>query len=312
MDDALLFSVNLDLVTEQAVHPVNRFSRQNVIQTLYIHTTRTDCFGLSFSRSPIYFFAFFVSFLLQSPSDLTGLTQTKSCHFGGSLVPSVREYRKEGRSLIPKLSHIRKFIQLVEEKKKRALEKKEAPLKWEQKLEAAAKAKADAEAKDKKSRALKHQRRSVSESDTESDNNSSDGGRKNRRTHKKHRKHAHSDSGDNEKRKDKRSSRRKPKRRSSDSSDDGSDEFLSGSDEDRRKKRSYRRHKHQCDSDSSASDFSSDDREDEMSRSRRSAKHHKRHRQSEYVDADSPSERTWCNTKKPWEAPQMPLSISIY
>ena len=41
----------------------------------------------------------------------------------------------------------KKFIQLVEEKKNRALQKKEASLKWEQKLEAAARAKVDAEPK---------------------------------------------------------------------------------------------------------------------------------------------------------------------
>jgi hypothetical protein len=34
-----------------------------------------------------------------------------------------------------------KFLQLAEEKKRRILEKKEAPLKWEQNLEDAAKAK---------------------------------------------------------------------------------------------------------------------------------------------------------------------------
>ena len=49
----------------------------------------------------------------------------------------------------------RKFIQLVEEKK-RVLERKEAPLKWEQKLEAAAKAKADGEAKNKEQKTAKH------------------------------------------------------------------------------------------------------------------------------------------------------------
>ena len=50
----------------------------------------------------------------------------------------------------------KRFIQLVEEKKKRIMERKEAPLKWEQKLEAAAKAKADAEAKERKLKAIKH------------------------------------------------------------------------------------------------------------------------------------------------------------
>ena len=35
----------------------------------------------------------------------------------------------------------KRFIQLVEEKKKKIMERKEAPLKWEQKLEAAAEAK---------------------------------------------------------------------------------------------------------------------------------------------------------------------------
>ena len=69
-------------------------------------------------------------------------------------------------------------MQLVEEKKKKALEKKEAPLKWEQKLEAAAKAKADAEAKARKLKSSKHKRRSVSDSDSDSDANGIDGRRK--------------------------------------------------------------------------------------------------------------------------------------
>ncbi|KAK6157622.1 hypothetical protein DH2020_011870 [Rehmannia glutinosa] len=62
----------------------------------------------------------------------------------------------------------KKFMQLVEEKKKRVLAKKEAPLKWEHKLEAAAKAKADAEAKERKAKAAKHKRRSLSVSDSDS------------------------------------------------------------------------------------------------------------------------------------------------
>ncbi|GFZ21542.1 hypothetical protein Acr_29g0007040 [Actinidia rufa] len=53
----------------------------------------------------------------------------------------------------------KKFIQMVEEKKKIVLEKKEAPLKCEQKLEAAAKAKVDVEAKERKLKAMKHKKR---------------------------------------------------------------------------------------------------------------------------------------------------------
>ncbi|GFZ15940.1 hypothetical protein Acr_25g0003490 [Actinidia rufa] len=48
----------------------------------------------------------------------------------------------------------KKFIQLVEEKKKRVLERKETPLKWEQKLEAAAKASADAEVENSKAQEI--------------------------------------------------------------------------------------------------------------------------------------------------------------
>ncbi|GMH20313.1 hypothetical protein Nepgr_022154 [Nepenthes gracilis] len=59
------------------------------------------------------------------------------------------------------------FIQLVEEKKKRAFEKEEAPLKWEQKLEASTKAKADPEASTKGNhvKCHMHHRRSWSYSD---------------------------------------------------------------------------------------------------------------------------------------------------
>lgn len=50
----------------------------------------------------------------------------------------------------------KKFIRLVVEKKK------EVHLKWEQKLEGAAKAKADAEATERKARAAKLKRKSMS------------------------------------------------------------------------------------------------------------------------------------------------------
>ena len=64
----------------------------------------------------------------------------------------------------------KRFIQLVEEKKKKIMERKEAPLKWEQKLEAAA------ETKERKLKATKHKKRSGSDSD--SDNDSDDESRK--------------------------------------------------------------------------------------------------------------------------------------
>ncbi|KAK9091374.1 hypothetical protein Sjap_024551 [Stephania japonica] len=71
----------------------------------------------------------------------------------------------------------KKFIQLVEEKKKRALEKNEACLQWEQKLEGAGKAKAGVEAKGRKLKAgVKHRKkRSASDSYSESDSDSSSG-----------------------------------------------------------------------------------------------------------------------------------------
>ncbi|CAF1996950.1 unnamed protein product [Brassica oleracea var. botrytis] len=90
----------------------------------------------------------------------------------------------------------KKFMQMVEEKKRQILEKKEAPLKWEQKLEAAAKA---AGTKEKN----------------------------------KHRRHAHSDSDDSNRRKDKKS--RRHKRRLSSRSVDSSDEYESGSEDELRK-----------------------------------------------------------------------------
>ncbi|KAG6707099.1 hypothetical protein I3842_06G014700 [Carya illinoinensis] len=126
----------------------------------------------------------------------------------------------------------KRFIQLVEEKKKRAVEKKDAPLKWEQKLEAAAEAKSDAEAKERKLKAAKHKRKSVSHSDSDSDGDSSDGGRKsNNRAHKRHRKYAHSNWGsDNEKCKEKKS-KKKSRRQSYSSNDDSDDEYERYSDE---------------------------------------------------------------------------------
>ncbi|KAH0869400.1 hypothetical protein HID58_076422 [Brassica napus] len=102
----------------------------------------------------------------------------------------------------------KKFMQMVEEKKRQILEKKEAPLKWEQKLEAAAKA---AGTKEKNSEVR----------------------RKSRRTHSKHRRHAHSDSDDSNRRKDKKS--RRHKRRLSSRSVDSSDEYESGSEDELRK-----------------------------------------------------------------------------
>lgn len=65
----------------------------------------------------------------------------------------------------------KKFMQLVEEKKKKALQKKEAPLKWEQRLEAAVKAREDAEAmaREEKRLKLKQKKRSSSDSSDESD-----------------------------------------------------------------------------------------------------------------------------------------------
>ncbi|KAK1427582.1 hypothetical protein QVD17_16270 [Tagetes erecta] len=90
------------------------------------------------------------------------------------------------------------YDKLVEEKKKRVLAKQEAPLKWQQKLEAVI------EANERKLKRRK--RRSVSyDSDSES---SQEVKRSKKKSHKKHRKHS-----DNEK-KEKRS-KHKPKRRSS-------------------------------------------------------------------------------------------------
>ncbi|KAF2602716.1 hypothetical protein F2Q70_00028890 [Brassica cretica] len=121
----------------------------------------------------------------------------------------------------------KKFMQMVEEKKRQILEKKEAPLKWEQKLEAAAKA---AGTKENKSKKRRH--RDASESSSESDS-SSEVRRKSRRTHSKHRRHAHSDSDDSNRRKDKKS--RRHKRKSSSRSVDSSDEYESGSEDELRK-----------------------------------------------------------------------------
>ncbi|KAE8692359.1 FAD/NAD(P)-binding oxidoreductase isoform 1 [Hibiscus syriacus] len=134
----------------------------------------------------------------------------------------------------------KKFIQLVEEKK-RALEKKEAPLKWEQKLEVATKARLGAEAKEKRSKRVKHKRY---ESNTDTESDSTDGGiKRRRRSHKKHRKNAHGDSGENERRNEKKS-KKKSKSLSSGSSHDFSNEYESSYEEERRKKRSCRKWKH--------------------------------------------------------------------
>ncbi|GFS32769.1 hypothetical protein Acr_00g0024500 [Actinidia rufa] len=154
----------------------------------------------------------------------------------------------------------KKFIQFVEEKKKRVLERKEGPLKWEQKLEATAKAKADAEAKDKKRKTAKR-KRSVSGSGTDSGSECSYNGRKRtKRSQKKHKKHSHSDSGDNETRREKQS-KQKPKRRSSGFIDDSSDACDRYSGEERRKKKWFNtKHRlYESSSDSSASDSSCDD-----------------------------------------------------
>ncbi|EPS64483.1 hypothetical protein M569_10301, partial [Genlisea aurea] len=70
----------------------------------------------------------------------------------------------------------KKFLQLVEDKKKRILAKKEAPLKWEQKLEAAAKANAQANQRKAKKQHSKRSSPSSSDSDTYYDDDH--GGRK--------------------------------------------------------------------------------------------------------------------------------------
>ncbi|GMH20314.1 hypothetical protein Nepgr_022155 [Nepenthes gracilis] len=68
---------------------------------------------------------------------------------GSSTIDNQVSWRKIAFLKYKELRSQSQFIQLVEAKKKRAFEKEEAPLKWEQKLEASTKAKADPEASTK-------------------------------------------------------------------------------------------------------------------------------------------------------------------
>ncbi|KMZ67902.1 hypothetical protein ZOSMA_252G00030 [Zostera marina] len=139
----------------------------------------------------------------------------------------------------------KKFLQLVEEKKKRMLEKKEAPLKWEQKLEAASKTKADSETK-KSLRSLEHKKRKASQqSNDDSDNSSTSNDKrhsKKKTSHKKHRKHGHhlsDSSGDcNKKRRHRKSKNSSSKKRYTDFySEYSSDEYEIDLEKERRGKR---------------------------------------------------------------------------
>ncbi|EMS56649.1 hypothetical protein TRIUR3_01775 [Triticum urartu] len=176
----------------------------------------------------------------------------------------------------------KKFLQMVEDKKKRLLEKKEAPLKWQQKLEAAIKA---TEEKEKKLKSKKHRRRSYfsSESDSESESDSDRKHRK-RKDRRRHRKHGHSDSDGARRRK------HRSKRRSSDSSDESdSDEYDSESEEERRRKKHSHRRKHRrhsSRSESDASDYSSDDDERRSTRKDHTRSRRRRHRSSDDESED--------------------------
>jgi hypothetical protein len=79
----------------------------------------------------------------------------------------------------------KQFLKLVEAKKQKVLEKKEAPLKWEQRLEMAAKAKADSKSKERDE--LKARKRSRKEQNLESAAGGDDSEERKRR--KKHWKH---------------------------------------------------------------------------------------------------------------------------
>jgi len=137
----------------------------------------------------------------------------------------------------------KQFLKLVEAKKQKVLEKKEAPLKWEQRLEMAAKAKANS--KSKECDELKAHKRSRKEQNLESAAGGDDSEERKRR--KKHRKHKHSNSKHS----------KKHNRHDFDSSSEDSEE--SGSDEDRRRP-SHRKggHKHHKDHSGSASDAKED------------------------------------------------------
>ncbi|URD73270.1 hypothetical protein MUK42_07864 [Musa troglodytarum] len=176
----------------------------------------------------------------------------------------------------------KKFLQLVEEKKKKILERKEGPLKWEQRLEAASKAKADAEAKKRKLKASRHKKRTHSGSDYDSDSDSSDSERKYRkkRNHKKHRKHDQSDSEDGGKRK-----HRSAKRSSSSGDHDSSD------DDDAGRKRHTHGRKHRCSSGTDASSSPSSSEDDEKKANRKShSRRHKHHHRSGDEDSTSDSQ----------------------
>jgi hypothetical protein len=125
----------------------------------------------------------------------------------------------------------KQFLKLVEERKRKALEKKEAPLKWEQRLEASAKGLVDTNVKEDKSH-KKHRRHRSSDSDSDQDAEE----KKKRRRHRKHKRSKHS---------------KKHRRGSGSESDEDNDD--SGSD-DSRERRSHRErnrkhHKDQPDTD---------------------------------------------------------------
>ena len=111
----------------------------------------------------------------------------------------------------------KQFLKLVEERKRKALEKKEAPLKWEQRLEASAKGLVDTNVKEDKSH-KKHRRHRSSDSDSDQDAEE----KKKRRKHRKHKRSKHS---------------KKHRRGSGSESEEDNDE--SGSD-DSRERRSHR------------------------------------------------------------------------
>jgi len=107
--------------------------------------------------------------------------------------------------------------------KKKIMEIKEASLKWEQKLKAAA--------KDRKLKIAKLRKKSVSNNDSDDESRKTS-----KRSHRKHMKHSHYDTGDHEKRKEK-GSKRKKKEWSLEPSDFSRDDLESSFEEDRRRKK---------------------------------------------------------------------------
>ncbi|CAK9862383.1 unnamed protein product [Sphagnum jensenii] len=137
----------------------------------------------------------------------------------------------------------KQFLKLVEAKKQKALEKKEAPLKWEQRLEMASKAKSDSKSKERDE--FKTHKRARKERSSESDADSDDS--EERKKRKKHRKHKHS-SGKHTK---------KHNHHDFDSSSEDSDESGSGENQ-RRQLHQKGGRKHHRDHSGSGSDIEED------------------------------------------------------